>query len=157
MSLQETRRRYGAVPHYLVPHNFYYNLGLPGYRPRMEQVLALSRVTNYRLAEWLSVFGFNLDRIPALQAEFPNDRTSLLGPTIYDQAAWIEWFEDAARLRSPCPWRLRLGTPAAACEAAGSSCRFDAPCQGLRISPTSIANGSIHTLPAQIAPTSILL
>jgi hypothetical protein len=98
---QETRRRYGAVPHYLVPHNFYYDLGLPGYSPRMEQVLALSRVTNYRLAEWLSVFGFNLDRIPALQAEFPNDRTSLLDPTIYDQAAWIEWFEDVARDSKP--------------------------------------------------------
>jgi hypothetical protein len=98
---QETRRRYGAVPHYLVPHNFYYDLGLPGYSPRMEQILALSRLTNYRIADWLSVFGFDLDHIPALQAEFPNERTALLDQTIYDPAAWIGWLEDAARDPKP--------------------------------------------------------
>jgi hypothetical protein len=92
---QETRKRYDAVPHYLVPHNFYYDLGLPGYSPRMEQVLALSRASNYRLADWLSVFGFDLDGIPALQAEFPNERTSLLDRTVYDRAAWVGWFENA--------------------------------------------------------------
>jgi hypothetical protein len=89
------------MPHYLVPHNFYYDLGLPGYSPRIEQVLALSRVSNYRLADWLTVFGFNLHDVPRLQAEFPSARTSLLDPTTYDRAAWINWFRDVARDADP--------------------------------------------------------
>jgi hypothetical protein len=93
----ESRLRSGRMPHYLVPHNFYYDLGLPGYSPRIEQVLSLSRVTNYRLADWLTVFGFNLDDVPRLQAEFPSARTSLLDPTTYDRAAWIDWLRDVAR------------------------------------------------------------
>jgi hypothetical protein len=91
---RELRRRYPRMPHYLVPHNFYYDLGLPGYTPRIEQVLALSRISNYRLADWLTVFGFHLDDVPRLQAEFPSARTSLLDHTTYDRAAWVGWFRD---------------------------------------------------------------
>jgi hypothetical protein len=91
---RELRRRYPRMPHYLVPHNFYYDLGLPGYTPRIEQVLALSRISNYRLADWLTVFGFHLDDLPRLQAEFPSARTSLLDHTAYDRAAWVGWFRD---------------------------------------------------------------
>jgi hypothetical protein len=91
---REIRLRFARLPHYLVPHNFYYDLGLPGYGPRIEQVVALSHVTRYRLADWLAVFGFHLDDIPRLQAEFPVARTSLLDATTYDQSAWIPWFRD---------------------------------------------------------------
>jgi len=98
---REIRVYFRRIPHDLVPHNFYYDLGLPGYSPRIEQVLALSRVSNYRLADWLSVFGFDLDEIPRLQAEFPSARTSLLDQTTYGRAAWIGWFRDAARDADP--------------------------------------------------------
>ena len=98
---REIRLHSGWVPHYLVPHNFYYDLGLPGYSPRIEQVLALSRVSNYRLADWLAVFGFNLDNIPRLQAEFPSARTSILDRTTYDRTAWIGWFRDVAGDANP--------------------------------------------------------
>ncbi len=91
---REVRLRYARMPHHLVPHDFYYDLGLPGYSPRIEQVLALSRVSHYRLADWLTVFGVHLDDVPRLQAEFPSARTSLLDCTTYDRAAWIEWFRD---------------------------------------------------------------
>ncbi len=91
---REVRLRYPRTPHYLVPHDFYYDLGLPGYSPRIEQVLALSRISKYRPADWLAVFGFQLDDVPRLQAEFPSLRTFLLDRTTYDRAAWIDWFRD---------------------------------------------------------------
>jgi hypothetical protein len=98
---REIRLRYARVPHYFVPHNFYYYLGLPGYSPKIEQVLALSRISKYRFADWLAVFGFRLDDISRLQAEIPSTRTSLVDRTTYDQAAWIDWFRDAARVSEP--------------------------------------------------------
>ena len=48
---RELRLRYARSPHYLVPHDFYYDLGHPSYSPRIEQVLALSLATKYRLAD----------------------------------------------------------------------------------------------------------
>lgn len=98
---RELRQRYEGMPHYFVPHDFYYDLGLPGYSPRMEQVLALSRVSNYRLADWLAVFGLNLDDIPRLQAEFSSARTSLLDGTTYDRASRIAWFRDLSGSAEP--------------------------------------------------------
>lgn len=98
---RELRRRYTRMPHYLVPHDFYYDLGLPGYSPRIEQALALSRISQYQLGDWLTVFGLNLDDIPTFQAEFPSARTSLLDRTTYDRAAWIGWFRDADRVAGP--------------------------------------------------------
>lgn len=98
---RELRLRYARMPHYLVPHDFYYDLGRPGYSPRIEQVLALSRISKYRLADWLTVFGLHLDDVPRLQADFPVARTSLLDRTTYDRAAWIGWFHDAAHAGDP--------------------------------------------------------
>ena len=98
---RELRLRYARMPHYLVPHDFYYDLGHPSYSPRIEQVLALSRISKYWLADWLTVFGLHLDDVPRLQADFPVARTSLLDPTTYDRAAWIGWFHDAAHAGDP--------------------------------------------------------
>lgn len=98
---RELRLRYARMPHYLVPHDFYYDLGHPSYSPRIEQVLALSRISKYRLADWLTVFGLHLDDVPRLRADFPVARTSLLDPTTYDRAAWIDWFRDAPRAADP--------------------------------------------------------
>jgi len=100
---QETRRRYGRTPHHLVPHNFYYDLSLPHYSPRIEQVLALSRLSGYRLVDWLAVFGFRPDDIAGLQLEFPTDRTFLLDAAVYDRAAWIPWFADRSTAPAPPP------------------------------------------------------
>ena len=98
---RELRLRYARMPHFLVPHDFYYDLGHPSYSPRIEQVLALSRISKYRLADWLTVFGLHLDDVPRLRADFPVARTSLLDPTTYDRAAWIDWFRDAPRAADP--------------------------------------------------------
>jgi hypothetical protein len=101
LTLSEASReiglRYAGLPHYFVPHNFYYYLGLPGYSPKIEQILALSRISKYRFADWLTVFGFHLDDISRLQTEIPSPRTVLLDRNTSDQDAWIDWFRDAAR------------------------------------------------------------
>lgn len=98
---RELRLRYGRMPHYLVPHDFYYDLGHPRYSPRIEQVLALSRISKYRLADWLTVFGLHLEDVSRLRADFPVARTSLLDPTTYDRAAWVGWFCEAPRPAAP--------------------------------------------------------
>ena len=55
-------------------------------------MIAFSRVTNYRLCDWLAVFGFRLDDIPRLQLQIVRRRTVLLDSSIYDEDQWIPWF-----------------------------------------------------------------
>jgi hypothetical protein len=115
---RKLRLRYAQMLHYLVPHDFYYDLGHPSYSPGIEQFLALSRISKYRLADWLTVFGLHLDDVPRLRADFPVARTSLLDPTTFDRAAWIDWFRDAPRAADP-PAVAPLGHPhrcACACD-----------------------------------------
>ncbi|MHB8500723.1 MAG: hypothetical protein ACYDCG_12055 [Candidatus Acidiferrales bacterium] len=62
--------------------------------PTIHQMLALSHITNYRLYDWLAVFGFDLDHISRLQLLIPRQRTTLLDSSVYDMHAWIPWFAD---------------------------------------------------------------
>ena len=57
-------------------------------------IVALSRITNYRLRDWLAVFGFDLDVIPQLQALVARRHTVILDSSLYDRDAWIAWFAD---------------------------------------------------------------
>jgi hypothetical protein len=98
---RQTASRYAGAPHFFIPHNFYYDLGIPGYSPKIQQIAALSRISNYRLADWLTVFGYDLAGLARLQVEFPPARTSLIDATLYDPAAWIPWFADAASDKNP--------------------------------------------------------
>lgn len=98
---RETVLRHGRTPHSFIPHNFYYDLGLRGYSPKMQQIFALSHITNYRLADWLAVFGLDLTAIPRLQIEFPCPRTGLLDSTLYQPGAWITWFADRNHEQPP--------------------------------------------------------
>jgi len=74
---------------FYIPHNFYHDLRSGAVSPSLHQLLALSRITGYRLEDWLAVFGFHLDAIPLLQAVLSNQRTVLLDSTIYDTEAWV--------------------------------------------------------------------
>ena len=98
---RQTASRFAGLPHFFIPHNFYYDLGVPGYSPKLQQVLALSRISNYQLADWLTVFGFDLTALARLQVELPAARTSLVDSTLYDPASWIPWFRDALYPESP--------------------------------------------------------
>jgi hypothetical protein len=80
-----------SSPHY-IPQRLYQELATGALSPNIHQLIAFSRVTNYRLCDWLAVFGFRLDDIPRLQLEIAWRRTVLLDSSVYDEDQWIPWF-----------------------------------------------------------------
>jgi hypothetical protein len=83
---------FGHSSRFYVPHNLYYDLGRESSPPTICQILTLSHLTNYRLSDWLAVFGFDLYAISRLQLLIPRQRTTVLDSTVYDMHAWIPWF-----------------------------------------------------------------
>jgi hypothetical protein len=97
-----TQARYPREPRYHIPRNFYFQLHSAAWSPSLHQLFALSRVSGYRLVDWLAVFGFRPDAIPCLQAALHHPRTTLLDSSIYDARAPIPWFRDrSVRVRHP--------------------------------------------------------
>jgi hypothetical protein len=92
-----TQLNYPRKPRYHIPRNFYFQLLSAGLSPTLYQLVALSHVSGYRLADWFAVFGFPVDEIPRLQAAFDHPRTTLLDSSVYDARATIPWFRE----RSP--------------------------------------------------------
>jgi hypothetical protein len=107
---------FGRSSPYFIPHHLYSALTLPSWRPNIHQLAALSRISNYRLCDWLAIFGFHLDDIPRLQPLLARKRTVVLDSSVYDENARIPWF--AERLPperipgiAPLGYFLRLGPP----------------------------------------------
>jgi hypothetical protein len=100
LSLYQVSRRsaetFGRSSPYHVPDSFYSSLGSLAAGPSIQQVVALSTVSGYRLSDWLAVFGFKLDDIPRLGLLLPRRRTILLDSSVYDDEQWIPWFADRA-------------------------------------------------------------
>ena len=92
---EESARLYGRSSLSFIQHNFYYALGSSGFGPSLLQLCALSRISGYRLHDWLNVFGFDLGEISSLQVLLPSRRTILLDAGSDDSRAWIPWFRDA--------------------------------------------------------------
>jgi hypothetical protein len=65
------------------------------YSPSFPQVYSLSVVTEYRLVDWLRVFGFSLDAAVRLQLSLPARQTCELDPHVYDATAEVSWFEES--------------------------------------------------------------
>jgi len=86
-------RMFGADTPYHVPHNLYYDLRNRRFTPNLHQFIALSSVSGYRLPDWLSALGFDLENIVRLQIELEFPRTILLDANLYDTHAVIPWFE----------------------------------------------------------------
>ncbi len=82
-----------SSPHYL-PHNLYYDLRHGSFSPSLFQVFALSRISNYRVTDWLRVFGFDVEVIPRLQLQLPSRRTVLLDSSLDDPNAFIPWLRN---------------------------------------------------------------
>ena len=99
---RESARIFGRSSRFFVPHNLYYDIADSSLIPTIHQMLALSRITNYRLWDWLGVFGLNVDLIPRLRLSAPGRRTVLLDSSVHDLSAWIPWF---AERRPPQPTR----------------------------------------------------
>lgn len=87
---------YGRCSPYFLPHNLYYDLRYASFTPSIYQVFALSRISGYRISDWLRVFGIDLENIPKLQTLLPRKRTALIDDTLTDGQAWVEWFRSRA-------------------------------------------------------------
>lgn len=85
---------FGRSSPYYLPHHLYSDLAAPSLSPSIHQVVALSRISNYRLCDWLAVFGFRLEDIPRLQSLLPLKRTVVLDSSVYDENALIPWFAE---------------------------------------------------------------
>jgi len=99
LTLYQVSRRsaeiFGPSSLYFIPQRLYHELAMGAQSPNIHQLAALSRISNYRLTDWLAVFGFRLDDIPRLQLLIPWSRTVLLDSSVYDQEQWIPWFAES--------------------------------------------------------------
>ncbi len=89
-----SRTRFPRDPRHHIPHNLYHSMRRSGFSPSIHQLFTLSVLSNYRLVDWLTVFGFDLDAIPRLEAVLPTERTLPLDATVYDTDAWIPWLRE---------------------------------------------------------------
>jgi len=92
-----SRRRHPSESSYHLPHNFYFQLESVGWSPTLHQLAALAELSNYRLADWLEVFGFRWDDVARVQAALPRPRTALLDGTVHEVHRQVPWFHDRLR------------------------------------------------------------
>lgn len=62
-----------------------------GQTPDIHQLAALARLTGYRFADWLALFGYHVDDVLRLQLELQTERTVVLPSTIYDPLILLPW------------------------------------------------------------------
>jgi transcriptional regulator with XRE-family HTH domain len=93
---------YGRPSPYFLPHNLYYDLRSGSFRPSAHQIFALSQISGYRVADWLRVFGFDLEDITRLQILLPSKRTIILDTSLTDPNEWIPWLRNRP-LGEPIP------------------------------------------------------
>jgi len=112
LTLYQVSRRseklYGRSSPYFLPHNLYFDLRGGTFSPSIYQFQALSRITGYRLPDWVRLFGGDLENIPRLQTSLPSQRTLLLDSSLVDPYAWIPWFQNRIGDR-PAPPIAPLG------------------------------------------------
>jgi hypothetical protein len=89
---QRSVEMYGRSSPFYLPHNLHSDLAASAAAPNLHQLIALSRITRYRLSDWLAIFGFDLDVIPQLQVLVSRRRTVILDFAVYDAEAWVPWF-----------------------------------------------------------------
>ena len=136
LTLSEVARRSRSMHpgdvRFHVPPNLYHSLQQTSFSPSIHQLFFLSRVSGYRLVDWLAVFGVILDDIPRLQAALPARYTTLIDDNVYDDQSWVLAFEPTSRqypegsLR-PLGERFRVGVPrrhAIARQASRSACLY---------------------------------
>ena len=91
---QQSAALYGRSSPYFLPHNLYYDLRAGSFRPSIHQIWALSRISGYRVADWLRVFGYNLEDITRLQILLPSKRTIVLDTSVTDPNEWVPWLDN---------------------------------------------------------------
>ena len=88
---QRSAEIFGHSSPYFIPEHLYFDIAAVNLRPSIQQLLAFSRISNYRLCDWMAIFGFRLDDIPRLQLGVPWRRTVLLDSSVYDEDQWTPW------------------------------------------------------------------
>jgi hypothetical protein len=91
---RQSRVRFPVSPLFRIPPNFYDVLRRASFSPSLHQLYALSVLTGYRIADWMSVFGFSFDDAAGFQASWPRYQTTELDPRVYDPTAEVSWFEE---------------------------------------------------------------
>jgi hypothetical protein len=91
---QRSETLYGRSSPYFLPHNLYYDLRGGTFSPSIYQFLAFSRITGYRLSDWLRVSGADIENIAWLQVSLPSPRTILLDSSLADPYAWVPWLRN---------------------------------------------------------------
>ena len=91
---QQSVALYGRSSPYFLPHNLYYDLRAGSFRPSIHQIWALSRISGYRVADWLRMFGYNLEDITRLQVLLPSKRTIVLDTSLTDPNEWVPWLDN---------------------------------------------------------------
>lgn len=99
---QKSAELSGRSSPYFLPHNLYYDLRGEGFSPCLHQLVTLSRVSGYRLRDWLRIFGFDLENITRLQVSLPVKRTILLDASLTDPNEWVTWVRNR-ELHTPIP------------------------------------------------------
>ena len=86
---------FGRSSPYFLQHNLYYDLRRGTFSPSLFQLFALSRISNYRLFDWMRVFGFDIEAIPRLQIRLSSARTILLDSSLDDPNSLVPWLHDS--------------------------------------------------------------
>lgn len=89
---QASATLFGRGSPYYLPHNLYYDLSHGHFSPSLFHLVAFSRISNYRLRDWLRVFGFDIEAIPRLQIQLRSKRTALLDSSLDDPGSRVRWF-----------------------------------------------------------------
>ena len=90
---QASAALFGRGSPYYLPHNLYYDLSHGHFSPSLFQLVAFSRISNYRLRDWLRVFGFDIEAIPRFQIQLRSKRTALLESSLDDPNLSVPWFQ----------------------------------------------------------------
>jgi len=98
---QKSAILFGRESAYYLPHNLYYDLLHGHLSPSLFQLVAFSRISSYRLRDWLRVFGFDIEAVPRLQIQLASKRTSLLESSFEDPTSRIPWFRNVRSGSSP--------------------------------------------------------
>jgi len=89
-----SRSDHAGEPAFHIPANLCFRQRSSNWTPTLHQLSVLSKVSDYHLADWLSVFGFSPNAISHVQAMLPRPRTTLLDGTLYDPRAIVTWFRE---------------------------------------------------------------
>jgi len=105
---------FGHASPYFLPHNLYYELKIGTFSPSLHQLFALSTISNYRMTDWLHIFGLDLEENARQQILLPSKRTVLLDPSLTDPNRWVQWFrnksnDNAVPAVAPLSQLLKIG------------------------------------------------